>query len=409
MPSSYASLSRAQLAVLVPELLLIGHLIDRTGMAYAISEFGPEAMAQIAIEEWAGASPIYARRMQQALEFEGDDVVTIFKALQLDIGAPPQFLDFRFELTDRLHGEFYLDHCGALLDVEPMGESFVRAMCHDIEDGTFDATAMATNPRARIRPVHRPPRTPTDRHPHCRWSVDIEAEPGSPPLPPTPALETLGRTRAATLVLDPIDTTDEGLSHYRGDLLADLDFGGFSHSALVRIADEVVLQMHLLALSFREAVAARADGADQRHRVLQGQLIGHAGLAAQRLVAALGLGSEPADAARLMELHPMFNPAAYVTVHRDGSTISVEPSAAHDDGAWPAWCGPDRPEALQAIVRAVDPHLDVDVRPSAQGWSATVVRNDQPAPLAPAVALANLSLGARFEFEQRRSLPLTVI
>ncbi len=53
-------------------------------------------MAQIAIEEWAGASPIYTRRMQRALGFEGDDVVTIFKGMQLDIGAPPQFMDFRY-------------------------------------------------------------------------------------------------------------------------------------------------------------------------------------------------------------------------------------------------------------------------------------------------------------------------
>ena len=33
---------------------------------------------------------------------------------------------------------------------------------------------------------------------------------------------------------------------YSGPLLADVDFGAFSHSALVRIADEVCLQMHLL-------------------------------------------------------------------------------------------------------------------------------------------------------------------
>ena len=33
MPSRYASLDRAELAALVPELLLIGQLIDRSGMA----------------------------------------------------------------------------------------------------------------------------------------------------------------------------------------------------------------------------------------------------------------------------------------------------------------------------------------------------------------------------------------
>ena len=51
------------------------------------------------------------------------------------------------------------------MDVEPMGDEYVTAMCHDIEDPTFDATALATNPHAQVRPVHRPPRRPADRTP----------------------------------------------------------------------------------------------------------------------------------------------------------------------------------------------------------------------------------------------------
>jgi hypothetical protein len=51
MRSRYASLSRAELAVLVPELLLIGQLIDRSGMPRCIEAFGREEMARIAIEE----------------------------------------------------------------------------------------------------------------------------------------------------------------------------------------------------------------------------------------------------------------------------------------------------------------------------------------------------------------------
>jgi len=126
-PSRYADLTRDQLATLVPELLLIGQLIDRSGMAWCIAAFGREEMLQIAIEEWAAASPIYTRRMQRALGYAPDvpgqgDVVTIFKGLQLDIGAPPQFMDFRYTVRDPWHGEFRLDHCGALMDVEPMGE-----------------------------------------------------------------------------------------------------------------------------------------------------------------------------------------------------------------------------------------------------------------------------------------------
>ena len=68
-PSRYADLTREELARLLPELLLIGQLIDRSGMAWCIQSFGRQAMPDIAIEEWAGSSPIYTRRMQRALGY----------------------------------------------------------------------------------------------------------------------------------------------------------------------------------------------------------------------------------------------------------------------------------------------------------------------------------------------------
>ena len=149
MTSRYAALSRNELATLVPELLLIGQLIDRSGMAWCISAWGREEMVQIAIEEWAASSPLYTKRMQKALKYEGIDVITIFKGLQLDIGAPPQFMDFRYTVHDRWHGEFHLDHCGALLDVEPMGEDYVRACA--TTSRTPPSTPPPSPPTARPR------------------------------------------------------------------------------------------------------------------------------------------------------------------------------------------------------------------------------------------------------------------
>src|SRR5687767_14366378 len=239
MTSRFAALSREELAVLVPELLLIGQLIDRSGMAWCISAFGREEMAQIAIEEWASSSPVYTRRMQKALGYEAPpnegDIVTIFKGLQLDIGAPPQFMDFRYTVHDPQHGEFQLDHCGALMDVEPMGEEYVVGMCHDIEDPTFDATAIASHPQAQVRPIHRPPRVPADRQPHCAWTVIIDDS--YPEASAIPALEVNARSKAAGVALAPIDPSDACRSDYSGPLLSDLDFAQFSRSALIHMAD----------------------------------------------------------------------------------------------------------------------------------------------------------------------------
>ncbi|GAA4821443.1 hypothetical protein ACFQ0K_19585 [Nocardioides caeni] len=417
MTSRYDALSRDELATLLPELLLIGQLIDRSGMAWCISAFGREEMLQIAIEEWAAASPIYTRRMQRALgyapEVEGQgDVVTIFKGLQLDIGAPPQFMDFRYTVHDPWHGEFHLDHCGALMDVEPMGEDYVRGMCHDIEDPTFDATAIATNPHTQIRPIHRPPRMPVDRNPHCAWTVIIDQAYEVPE--PVPALAVNERSRAATLELAPIDASDEGLADYSGPLLSDLDFAAFSKSALVRMADEVCLQMHLLDRAFALAVADRAETDDDLLAIRRKQLVGLAGIAGERLARALGLtgSADPvADAVRLLAVHPLLNPAAYVSADLGAASVVVRPGPAHEDEAWISLCGPEWTAALQAAVRALDARLDVDVRggDGSGEWLLSVVLREEAAPEASEVAVTKFSTGAAFEFQPRKSIPITPV
>jgi hypothetical protein len=408
MTSRYAALSRDELVTLVPELLLIGQLIDRSGMAHCISAWGRDEMLQIAIEEWAASSPLYTKRMQKALNYEGVDVVTLFKGLQLDIGAPPQFMDFRYTVHDRWHGEFHLDHCGALLDVEPMGPDYVKGMCHDIEDPTFDATALATNRKAQVRPVHRPPRTPADQHPHCRWTVIIDES--YPEVPFIAAMDVVAATRAHHTELEPIDPQDEGRPDYSGPLLSDVDFAAFSHSALVRIADEVCLQMHLLVLSFTLAVRFRAKGdVALEVSIRTKQLIGIAGVAAERIHAALKLPGGPEGAMRVLELHPLLNPAAYVSVDVERDSIHVRHSPAHEDGAWISLVSPGSDKPLQSIVQAVDPCLRAEVVGTDSDWTARVIQTDTPAKELGEVAVTKFSGGASWVFEERKSLPLTVV
>lgn len=364
-------------------------------------------MLRIAIEEWAASSPIYTRRMQKALNYEGDDVVTIFKGLQLDIGAPPQFMDFRYTVHDRWHGEFHLDHCGALLDVEPMGPDYVTGMCHDIEDPTFDATAVATNPKAQVRPIHRPPRQPADRNPHCAWTVIIDDS--HPDAAAIPALDVVAQSEAATWQLDAIDPNDEGAQDYSGQLLSDVDFSAFSHSALVRIADEVCLQMHLLNLSFGIAVRKRADADEQAIVICTKQLTGIAGVAAERIRSALGLSADLHGLSTVLELHPLLNPSGYVVSDVEDGRLRVHPSPAHLDGAWIALCSPTSSGPLQAIATSVDPRLSVEFVGDDTDWTAEFTLGETAAKESPEVQVTKVSLGATFQFQPRQSLPLTPV
>ncbi len=410
---SFAALSRADLATLVPELLLCGQLIDRSGMAHLIVEFGREGMAQVAIEEWQAASPWYTRRMQKALRYEGDDVVTIFKGLQLDIGAPPQFMDFRFRVDDLHHGEFWLDHCGALMDVEPLGDEYVTAMCHDIEDPTFDATALATNPHAQVRPIHRPPRRPADRHPHCAWTVIIDE--GHVPPTMQPHTEQIGRSSAYAVDLSPIDVAGEGRHDYAGPLLSDLRFQDFSQSALVRIAEEVCLQQHLLALGFLIAVRKRVDE-DKAVEITRKQLTGIAGVTAQRIRDALGLPDDLEGLATVLTLHPLVSPKQYVDsdVRFDGNRLELRlgrGGLVDHDGGWPTLIDGEHLEPLQALVRGVNPRFTARVvGEDPSGLVVVVDTADGPAPECLEVAITKVSTGAAFAFEDRGiPLPLYVV
>jgi hypothetical protein len=395
--------SQPELAILVREYMMAGHMIDRAGMPHVMAELGRDAFGPVAIEEWMGASPVYVKRMQKALGFEGDSVETIFKGMQFDIGAPPQFLDFRFQLHDRDHGEFWLDHCGALADVEPMGQDFVLTMCHDIEDPTFDATAVASNPRAQVRPVHRPPRVPADRSPMCHWTVIISDEHESLPMPNE--AQVIATTRAAMLELDAIDPNEPGLSDYRGPLLSDVRFEDWSHSALVRIAQELCLQGHLLALSFLAALRRRIEP-DAAVSFGRRQFTGVAGLTAERLRGALGLGRDLEAVARVIALHPALLPYDYVECDVELSDRLVvrlgADSAGVADAGWPSMLAAEHLEPLDAIVRSIDPRYRCEAIDNGPGGLALeVVQDDVAAPVAAEVALARFSTGAEFKFNDR--------
>ena len=64
---------------------------------------------------------------------------------------------------------------------------------------------------------------------------------------------------------------------------------------------------------------------------------------------------------------------------------------------------------LQAIVAAVNPKLDVEVEGTDTTWTASVVERSTPAKELSEVAVTKFSGGATFQFEPRRSLPLTVL
>ena len=408
--------SRQALAQLGRETLLHGHLQDRVGLPLVAKRFGGDAYLQFSIEEWMGASPIYSRRMQRAFRFEGSDVGTVFKNLQLDIGAPHQFMDFQFRLDRPDYGEFWLPHCGALLDVEPFGEKRVRMMCHDIEDPTFDATAAATHPAMKMRPIHRPPREPAGRYPACRWSVFIDDDDATP-FEFHPNVARVERARAASVRIDPPaqDAEPGGWPDYAGPFDPHFQLEDLAHRALVLANQEFALQSHLLARSFLLSVGQRLDDAAARE-LGEAQWTGIAALTAERLLAALRIEGDNVEAiAKLFQLHPCFQPRQYIGFRvelptRDRARLSLSRCDALEEGDAYSWfAGLDHAphRALDAIATRVNPRarcIPVAAAGAELAWDVVIDPAAEPAEPPMELALAKISRGATFQFEQRRTL-----
>lgn len=427
-----ASFSRAQLAHVGREYLLNGHLQDRVGLPLVAKRFGGDSYVNFSIEEWMAASPIYSKRMQRALRFEGSDVGTVFKNLQLDIGAPHQFMDFQFRLDRPDYGEFWLPHCGALLDVEPFGEARVKMMCHDIEDPTFDATAAATHPCMKMRPIHRPPRIPKGRYPACRWSVFIGDE--AEPFEQHPNLEIVRGSKIANVAVDVAaeDAEPGGWADYSGAFDPGFQLEDLSHRALVTVCQEFALQSHLLARAFMLCAAQRQDDAAAAE-LGRAQWTGIAALTAERLRRVFAIeGDDIESVAKLFQVHPCFFPRAYVDFRVDvvgprtariaifdcpaleegdayswfAGLAASPPGAAHAAGH-PAAHAAAHP-ALDAIAGAVNPrarcHPAKDSAGARFAWDVVIDPRAEPQLPPQELALAKISRGAAFQFEQRRTL-----
>lgn len=303
--------SRGQLAQLGREYMLCAQFNSRTGYAALRMNHGDESYKEVAIANWMGASPIYTRRMQRAMGFAGGtDVATIFKGLQLECGFTHQYFDVHFEVQGADRGRFWLNSCGALLEAEPRGAGAVKVMCHDIEDPTFNATAVATNARARMVSVHRPPREPADRVPHCEWNVLIDpavAEVTEPEI-----TRAMSETRLANIGIERVAGTEPGgMEDYLGTVHEQLQLEQLSHAALGVVCRELAVQVHLLITGLMFSVAERY-GDEAALAVGEFQMAGSSWVVSERLANWLGCKDGGIDGIlAVLQIHPAFQPPEY--------------------------------------------------------------------------------------------------
>jgi hypothetical protein len=205
-----------------------------------------------------------------------------------------------------------------------------------------------------------------------------------------------------------------GWEDYDRDFDPDFELQDLSHRALVVALQEFAVQSHLLFRAFLLAVEQEVS-AEAAARANPQVFTGIAGLTAQRLKAAMQIDGEDATAiARLLQLHPTFQPRTYVdiAIEVDGddrlrfAILDSPVFTEGDDRHWFAQLGGAGDRALDAIVQAVNPRASVVTTAPRTGerfaYDVVIDPTAPPAAEAPEIGLAKISTGATVEFSPRR-------
>jgi hypothetical protein len=271
-------------------------------------------------------------------------------------------------------------------------------MCHDIEDPTFDGTAIATNPRARMRPVHRPPRVPVDRAPHCEWTVFIDHD--AEPLTEPAVTQALRRSQLAQLhIARQASLESGGMDFYTGTVFEQLHFEQLSHAALVVICKEIAVQNHLLILGLMMAIAQQY-GEDAARTIAEFQMAGSGWVMSERLKKWLHVDSGGIDnILRVLAVHPAFQPQEYhgITMQKiDTNTAHLHIAAdclalqeqAELNLGWYTLLPLGKTAGLEGILKGVDARATLVASHSPLQWTISVDEQASlnPEPLAVQIA-----------------------
>ena len=294
------------------EIMLANHIHDRGALLQVTLQYGSQAQTDVACDEWMGSSPIYNHRNRELLNIAGDDVGTALKSLQLDIGAPHNFLALHYELVSPEEGYFWTTTCGPYNHVRRMTNAdpaMETQICHHMEDPTFDATVMAVNPRMRCRPVFRPPHGEVPEGGPCRWRVAIDHDIAL--VEDNPILPLVQSSLAAQFKFPELLADSKGLADYSGDFRRDFRLEDLAHNVLARQCREFALDVQLLNRACYTSIGERW-GEAVMPSLLQEQWRAMAPITVQRLRHTFGItGDDMGAILKILQLNP-FLPMQYL-------------------------------------------------------------------------------------------------
>ena len=146
------------------------------GLWYSLirERLGEQMARELDRELWKRAAHLEVRRVREAMNIWGEDVASVFKFLQVDLGGGAIWPDFECALKDRNHGILTIKRCRGLEYYERHGETTLQKhACEVLDVEGFEDAAHLFNPNIKVTALKLPPRKSKDEI-ACQWEFKLE-------------------------------------------------------------------------------------------------------------------------------------------------------------------------------------------------------------------------------------------
>ncbi len=170
----YEDFSKEFLGKLLCEYGRLYELIDGLWYSTTAKEVGPAKAWEWEMKVWRAIPPHVMKGLKKVGNFEGRDLYTMFKAVQLDPCYTEGLYEYDIYIRDPKYAIMTIYRCPSLLYFEKTDPGRVKPLCVDLEPPAFQDYADFWNPKIKVRPLKLPPRKDKNDIPVCQWEYILE-------------------------------------------------------------------------------------------------------------------------------------------------------------------------------------------------------------------------------------------
>ena len=170
----YEDFSKEMLEKIICEYGRLYELMDGLWYTTVAEEVGPEKSWEFEMKVWRRIVRHVLGGVKKAANIEGNDLATMFKAVQLDPCYTKGLYQYDIYIRDKNYAIMTIYRCPSLSYFEKTDPGRIKPLCHDLEPPAFQDYADFFNPKIKVKPLKLPPRKGPDDIPVCQWEYRLE-------------------------------------------------------------------------------------------------------------------------------------------------------------------------------------------------------------------------------------------